>query len=162
MKLSGFFAELNFSVNGATRAIDDHLEKELFRCWDAWLTEFLKIVPVWTGESVGSVLPLARVIGRSIPIVPASTAPGNLSGRGASRSEAELTGGKGKWYIQYRTTVAHLIINEYFNARIWGFNLRRPGPYHFQEKAAAAFNAEADSVRLPDLSRFFDYDTRSF
>ena len=79
MRLTGFFAELNFSAGSAIKEIDNHLEKELFRCWDAWLDEFLKVVPVWTGESVGSVLPLARVIGRSIPIVPASSAPADRS-----------------------------------------------------------------------------------
>lgn len=162
MKLTGFFAELNFSTNGAIRAIDKHLEEELILCWDVWLTEFLKAVPVWTGESVGSVLPLARIIGRSIPIVPASTAPGNRSGQGAGQSEADLSGGRGKWFITYKTNVAHLIINEYFDARIWGFNLKKPGPYNFQQKAEAGFLRAARTVRLPDLRRFFDFDTRSF
>jgi hypothetical protein len=32
----------------------------------------------------------------------------------------------------------------------WGFHLKKPGPYDFQKKGAAAFRRFAENVRLPN------------
>lgn len=163
MILKGYFAELNLSLRGAENAIDDAMQRELFRAWDAWVTEFIRIVPVWSGQSVGSILPLAEIIGRAVPInAPQGSAPSNQSATGAAKSAATLQGGKGRWTITYETAIQHLIINEYFDATVWGFKLKRPGPYNFQDACAAQFMESARQARLPDLAAFIDYDKRSF
>jgi hypothetical protein len=163
MKLTGFFAELNFSRGSAEKAIDDAIEKALFKAWNAWVTEFIRIVPVWSGQSVGTILPLAEILGRVVPInAPQGTAPGNLSSLGAAKSSATLQGGRGKLTITYQTSLEHLIINEQFDARIWGFRLKKPGPYNFQKQCQEKFLETAKEARLPDMTQFIDYDKRSF
>jgi len=163
MKLEGFFAELNFSTSGAIKAIDDEMQRQLFRAWDAWLTEFIRIVPVWAGQSVGTVLPLAHLLQHPISIgAPRGKAKSDQSSRGASQSSATLEGGNGKWTIEYQTALKHLIINEFFDARIWGIHLKTPGPYNFEAQAKKAFLQVAAQAELPDLTQFFDFDKRSF
>lgn len=162
MKLTGFFASLNYSAGGAERAINEALEDTLFRAWDAWVTEFIRIVPVWTGQSVGSILPLAEILGRPVSITPSPTAPGGRSALGASQSSAVIERQPGRRTITYETAIKHLVINEFFDATVFGFNLRRPGPYNFQGQCNAKFLEVVKEARLPDMSRFFDFDTRSF
>lgn len=163
MKLKGFFAELNFSANSAIKAVDNQVKNDLFRAWDAWVTEFIRIVPVWSGQSVGTILPLAEILSRPVTInAPQGHAPGDESGRGAAQSSATLSGGNGRWFITYETALKHLIINEQLDARVFGFRLKRPGPYNFQEQGAKAFADAAKDARLPDLTDFLDFDKRSF
>lgn len=163
MKLTGFFAELNISRRAAEKEIDNTLERELFKAWDSWVTEFIRIVPVWSGQSVGTILPLAEIIGRAVAVdAPQGSAPSNLSRTGASKSSALLQGGSGKWTITYETALQHLIINEYFDATVWGFHLKKPGPYNFQESCKLKFLDTARKARLPDLTQFIDFDKRSF
>lgn len=163
MRLKGFFSELNFSVKGATKAIDDELQRHLFIAWNAWVTEFIRIVPVYTGRSVGTILPLAEILERSITVnAPRNTARSDESRDGASQSSAELVGGNGRWVLSYQTSLRHLLVNEAMDARIFGFHLIKPGPYNFQEQCRAKFLEAAKNARLPDLTRFFDFDKRSF
>ena len=135
----------------------------MFRAWDAWLTEFIRIVPVWSGASVGTILPVAEKVGRSITInAPQGHAPGNRSSDGAAASSATLTNRSGIVTIEYRTALMHLLINNEIDARVFGFKLKKPGPYHFDEACANAFLEAISEARLPDLTQFFDFDTRSF
>jgi hypothetical protein len=163
MRLKGFFAELNIASSAAAKAIDNQVKLDLFRAWDAWVSEFIRIVPVWSGQSVGTILPLAEILSRPVVIdAPQGSAPGNQSSRGAAESSATLSGGRGRWFIEYQTSLKHLIINEQIDATVFGFHLKRPGPYNFQEQAANAFIAAAKEARLPDLTDFIDFDKRSF
>ncbi len=163
MKLTGFFAELNFSSAAAERAITDEVERQVFRAWDAWVTEFIRIVPVWTGASVGTILPVAEKIGRSVSIAaPQGTAPGNRSSEGAAASTATLVRRNGIVTIEYRTALMHLLVNNAIDARVFGFKLKKPGPYNLDKACANAFLEAIHEARLPDLTKFFDFDTRSF
>ena len=65
-------------------------------------------------------------------------------------AEFETNQDTGVYSFTYHTTLSHLYINEYYDATAWGFNLKTPGPYHFQERGRAAFQAEAITVILPD------------
>lgn len=163
MKLKGFFAELNFASKAAIKAVDNQVKLDLFRAWDAWVTTFIKIVPVWTGQSVGTILPLANLLSRPVPIdAPKGSAPSNQSSVGAAQSSATLSGGDGRWFITYQTSLRHLIVNEQIDATVFGFHLKNPGPYNFQEQAGNAFIEAAKQSRLPDLTEFFDFDKRAF
>jgi hypothetical protein len=163
MKLTGFFAELNFSTAAAEKAITEEVERQVFRAWDAWLTEFIRIVPVWSGASVGTILPVAEKIGRSVSInAPQGQAPGNRSSAGAAASSATLVSKPGLVTIEYRTALMHLLINNAIDARVFGFKLKKPGPYNFDEACGNKFLEVIREARLPDLTRFFDFDTRSF
>jgi hypothetical protein len=163
MRLKGFFAELNFAARAAEKAVDNQVKLDLFRAWDAWVTEFIRIVPVWSGQSVGTILPLAEILSRPVTInAPQGFAPGNQSGRGAAQSSATLSGGGGRWFITYETALKHLIINEQIDATVFGFRLKKPGPYNFQEQAGNAFANAAKEARLPDMTDFIDFDKRSF
>ena len=163
MKLTGFFAEVNFSKAAAEKAIMEEVERQVFRAWDAWITEFIRIVPVWSGASVGTILPVAEMIGRNVTInAPQGHAPGNRSSDGVAASTANLTKQRGLVTIEYRTALMHLLINNAIDARVFGFKLKKPGPYNLDEQCANAFLAAIKEARLPDLSKFFDFDTRSF
>lgn len=163
MKLTGFFAELNFSNAAAEKAITDEVERQVFRAWDAWITEFIRIVPVWSGASVGTILPVAEKIGRSVTITaPQGHAPGDHSGRGAAESSAQLERRPGLVTIEYRTALMHLLINNAIDATVFGFHLKKPGPYNFEVQCANKFLEAIREARLPDLTKFMDFDTRSF
>jgi hypothetical protein len=115
----------------------------------AWLeTTVLAEVPVWSGASRATFLALARNIEYSIPIAPVS--PSRIGeGIAAGSGVMETNAGSGRYVFRYGTTLPWLIVNELNDATQWGFHLRKPGPYDFQEKGRAAFQRFAEKVRLP-------------
>jgi hypothetical protein len=151
-RITGQLALPSFNKNAYIDKLNKELRIHLIKCWGAWLDAFLRVVPVWTGESVGSVLPLAAVIGRTVPIAPSPTAPGSRSSQGAAQSSAVMNLEDGKASITYQTNIYHLIINEQFDARIFGFHLINPGPYDFQGKGEKAFMAIASEIILPPVA----------
>lgn len=155
-KITGFLAKLSFNQAAYESELHKQLEKELYRAWDAWLNVFLDIVPVWTGESVGAILPLANIIGRTVTVSPASSAPGNRSVQGAGQSSAKVNIGGGRASITFTTNIDHLIVNEYIDARIFGFALKKPGPYDFQGMGKLAFLAVASTARIPSPADSLD------
>ena len=116
-----------------------------------WLqATVLAEVPVWSGASRATFQALASSISVDIPIEP--VAP-DRTGLGAAMSTGNFDDGKskpGRFVFRYSTTLPWLIINEYFDARQWGFHLTKPGPYQFQVAGQRAFIQSTRGVHLPD------------
>jgi hypothetical protein len=150
MKFTGTLTALGIDMEKYRRTLDRHLREALAQAIVQWLeATVLAEVPVWSGASRATFLALARNVEYNIPIFPA--APSRI-GRGIAESSGSLETdeARGRYVFQYRTTLPWLIINEYFDATQWGFHLKKPGPYDFQEKGKAAFRKFAEGVRLPN------------
>ena len=150
MKFTGTFRAPRFNLTGYRKAVDNHFREVMAGAIMEWLeATVMTKVPVWSGASRATFIALARNIGYNIPIFP--VAPSRTS-RGEAESLGHLDVGDskpGRYLFTYKTTLPWLIINEYFDATQWGFNLRDPGPYHFQEAGAVCFRKLAENVRLP-------------
>ena len=76
---------------------------------------------------------------------------------GLSASAATLVGKNGLHTLEYRTSLWHLVYNEYNDAnknpldgRLFS-RLKNPGPYGFQALGAAAFVSFARTVEVPSI-----------
>ena len=149
MKFTGTLVAPRLDMAKYRSALDKHLRETIAEALMTWLeATVLAEVPVWSGASRATFLQLARTIAYDIPIFP--VAPSRVS-RGMSESSGSLETDemKGRYVFKYQTTLPWLIINEYFDATQWGFHLKKPGPYDFQNKGQAAFRKFAETVRLP-------------
>jgi len=125
-----------------------------------WLQVVIVEVPIWSGASRATFVKLAQHIDFSVP-VSGGPAPVDRSGEGmaASKGEFEADINSGQYTFTYGTSLPWLIWNEYHNANIdpdptLFAKLKKPGPYDFQTKGAAAF---IHMTRLIDLPRVAPY-----
>lgn len=141
---------------------------ELKKAAIAWLSASTAPIPSWSGASLGTFSELAAEVGFNINIT--TTFNGRRLGLGPGAGAAASTGRfggsiqTGLFTFEYTTTLEHLIFNEFNNANVTidpkvFSTLKRPGPYHFQEKGQAAFLASVSGVRLPS-PRFTVHSTR--
>lgn len=122
-------------------------------------------VPVWSGASRATFSPLASHVSFALATMPVAGAPNRID-LGLANGTGLWTAGErqGVYAFTYSTTLPHLIINEYYNANTFTnpetgkpyFHLHRPGPYHFQEAGARAFDEVAATVRLPGWDAILD------
>jgi hypothetical protein len=138
-------------------ALHKELSQGLTRSAIAWLGATNWLVPVWTGASRSTFGPLASKVGYRVqlgaylhPNAPLNVAMQFGNGEGTFTALR----GPGIYSFSYATRLKHLIINEYNDARQWGFHLKNPGPYHFQEAGQRAFWKAVKEIRLPDLRQF--------
>ena len=136
------------------------LGEQIARAAAEWLSTVTDVVPVWSGASRGTFLKLAHDISFAIDIAPtvASRVP---LGQGHSEGRVDIDPQAGRYSFSYQTDLPHLLVNEATDATRFGFHLRQPGPYHFQEKGAKAVDSVLadtilpnpfDSVRITTLS----------
>jgi hypothetical protein len=150
MKFTGTLRAPRIDLDKYRRLLDKQLREAIAQALREWLeATVLAEVPVWSGASRATFLALARNIEYDIPIfpeVPSRTAQGVAESSGSLEADAM----KGRYVFTYQTTLPWLVVNEYFDATQWGFHLRKPGPYDFQNQGAVAFRKFAESVRLPN------------
>jgi len=110
------------------------------------------VIPVWSGASVATFLHLAYAASYSLPTPsPVHGAPNRVSlGLAEGGGYFDVSASDGRFSFTYWTTLPHLIINEYYDATQWGFNLITPGPYLFQHKAKLASTKILVSAALPN------------
>ena len=119
-----------------------------------WIAATAEKIPEWSGASKGTFNPLASHVGYVLTIGQADGAPNRVGlGEALSGATFETDRDKGLYSFSYTTTLAHLIVNEYHDARQWGFHLKQPGPYHFQEAGQQAFKDAVRDATLPDWRR---------
>jgi len=150
MKFTGTLRAPRIDLDKYRRLLDTKLREAIAQAIFEWLeATVLAEVPVWSGASRATFLALARNIEYDIPISP--VAPSRLGqGMSASSGSLEADAMKGRYVFHYSTTLPWLCINEVADATQWGFHLKKPGPYDFQKKGAAAFRRFAENVRLPN------------
>ena len=150
MKFTGTLAAIRLDLAKYRYKMDKSLREATAHAIMEWLqATVLAEVPVWSGASRATFLALARMIEYNIPIMP--VVPSRVA-RGAAESSGSLEtdSTKGRYVFTYRTTLPWLIVNEYFDATVWGFHLWKRGPYDFQTKGQTAFHEFAKTVRLPN------------
>ncbi len=160
MKLTANFQVPRVDMAKFRQALHEQLGEVLARAAVAWIhVAATETIPVWSGASRGTFSPLAAHVGYVLSLSPVAGAPDRVAlGQGLGEATFDLgSADPGKYTFSYATTLPWLIVNEYYNANSFinpktgmpYFHLKNPGPYHFQEKAEAAFRREAKEARLP-------------
>jgi len=106
------------------------------------------LIPVYGGASRATFFQLASHAEFALAISP--VAPSTVS-LGEEHGSCTWEAGPNGYSFTYTTTLPHLIINEGYDANQWGFHLRNPGPYHFQEAGAKAFQQSISTLEFPKL-----------
>ena len=138
-------------VSSYRTATHDCLSETITKAAIAWIDNAEGIIPVWSGASRATFLDLANKVGYQLMIDPVAASRIEL---GYENSTADFTADKqtSTYSFKYSTSLAHLIINEYNDATQWGFHLKRPGPYHFQQAGRNALRRI--TVSMPALRPF--------
>ena len=121
-----------------------------------WLHSTADTIPVYGGASKATFGPLASQVEHELAISPVGP---NTVSIGVMNGTAEFKTEDGKYQFTYYTTLPHLIVNEYNNANTFinpktnrpYFHLTNPGPYHFQERGAAAFLKSISILVMPNV-----------
>lgn len=152
--IKGIFRTLRLNKRAIEREINATLTDALHLGTRAFVAEIAARVPAWTGESLGSLKPLADLVGHPLLINVSATAPFNAISLGASQGAAQLREGPDVWAMSWRSRVDHFAFNELNNANLVGFHLIRPGPYHSIPAGGTAFRsvflARARDIDLSD------------
>lgn len=134
--------------------LHEHLTRALTDATVEWLGATNTLIPVWSGASIATFVPLASLVNFELQGGPNTSSPGTPDrtslGLGSGTGDFSADADAGQYHFTYSTTLAHLIFNEFNDANSHGFHLHFPGPYQFQLAGLAAFNKFAATVRLPD------------
>jgi len=151
MALSAKLQIPQINISGYRTATHELLLETITEAAKAWLQNANDIIPVWSGASRATFLDLANHVRFLWPIEPVAKSRTAL-GYDLGDATFEANKATSTYSFSYSTTLAHLIINEYHDATQWGFHLRHPGPYHFQEKGRQALRRI--TVSMPALAPF--------
>ena len=155
MKFKGTLRVPRVNFSAYRQALQEHLGDAIARAAVQWLGATTAEIPVWSGASLATFIPLASEIGFSLAASPLAGVPDRVNlGLSNATGEVIADASKGVFRFRYSTSLAHLIYNEFNNANISPdptlfARLIKPGPYDFQKKGEEAFRKEAESVRLP-------------
>lgn len=126
-----------------------------------FLRTIIPLIPVWTGEAMGSLAPIAAELHVAIPSSPNPDAPYTGFSLGMSqtiRNEPFITqDGPGKFTFTIGTTVPHFNINDRFDVSRWGFKLRNPTPWTAFEQASAAMTNYLRNRGTGDFLTILDF-----
>lgn len=158
MRFTASLAAPSLDVAGYRKALHAHMQAMIAQGLMEWLEAVLAKIPVWSGASRATFIPLASRIQFNIPI-----SPKVIDRRGVGIASAagplEIDEEKGRYAFEYRTWLPWLVWNEYHNANVdpdpgLFARLLKPGPYNFQVKGYEAFKQFSQKVDLPAVSRY--------
>jgi hypothetical protein len=167
VKFKGQLAAPRINLDAYRKKLREHMAEVIAQSAMQWLTTVLAEIPIWSGASQATFMPLAQKIGYALSVSPAS---GNWAhglfksrmdrvglGQSAGHGDVKLDEPPGVYTFEYSTTLPWLIWNEYHNANVdpdptLFYRVLKEGPYNFQDKGKQAFKDSARDVRLPDLS----------
>ena len=170
MKFSATLERATVDMASYTKALDAVMREAIAHGMFAYLQAVLARIPTWSGASRATFLQLAREISLDIPIVPVAwVSGGGKAGSLLNRiplGESNGTGrliidaARGQYHFEYTNDLHYLTFNEYNDANAGGDSgvfskLKNPGPYHFQELGATAFENDAKGIRLPSPFNHF-------
>ena len=148
-------------LEGYRTKLHEHMIQCLKEAAKKWLESTAHYIPVWSGASRSTFSPLASHVEYALDISPVVAARVHFE---MDYGTAEWTTDpvNGKYIFSYYTSLAHLNINERYNANLFinphtgtpYFHLKTPAPYHFQARGDTAFSMYAAGVELPDISKF--------
>lgn len=158
MKFTHTYRAPRLNLAGYKKALDAAMREVLAQGLMAWLEAVVAEVPVWSGASRATFVKVASKIDTSVPIGGVS-APTNRTAIGMAASTGEMVtdADSGMYVFKYGTDLPWLVWNEFHNANIdpdptLFAKLKKPGPYEFQVKGAAAFLHNTSHVSLPAVA----------
>lgn len=118
-------------------------------------------IPTWGGASRATFQKLAQALGTSVGIGPIRSKKNTTAWGRATSTASRVVLNKTDWYagFVYRTTLRHLIYNEYNKAvkgpypKPWSNNVRFT-PYNFQARGIMAWKLVAVKAKLPNPLRY--------
>jgi len=158
MKFTASLAVPLLDLSGYRKALHQHMQDMIAQAIVTWLAAVLDEIPVWSGASRATFIPLASRISHSVSI-----APGVISrigtGIASSAGGLEMDEQQGRYAFEYRTWLPWLVWNEYHNANVEPDptllgRLLKPGPYNFQVKGYEAFKQFSRTVDLPIVAPY--------
>jgi hypothetical protein len=154
MKLTATYIAPRVNLEAYRRALQETLGDAIARAAAEWLNATTGAIPVWSGASLATFLPLASELSFPLSIAPTSFVSRINLGLSNATGEVETNAQTGRYTFTYGTTLKHLIYNEFNNANVTPdpslfARLISPGPYQFQQKGKAAFEKAANGVQLP-------------
>ena len=158
MRFTASLAAPSLDVAGYRKALKAHMQEALAQAIVTWLAAVLEEIPVWSGASRATFIPLASRIQFNIPITPRVIDRRGV-GIASAGGELEIDEEKGRYAFEYRTWLPWLVWNEYHNANVdpdpgLFDKLLKPGPYNFQVKGYEAFKRFSQTVDLPAVAPY--------
>jgi hypothetical protein len=160
MRLHGTFRIPRLNLQAYKSVLQEELGRAITQAALEWLGATTALIPVWSGASIATFQPLASEVGFQLASLANIRAFKNRIPLGLQNAEGDVQTDvdAGQFTFTYRTTLAHLIYNEFNNANISPdptlfAGLITPGPYEFQRHGQQAFDRFASTVRLPDPTK---------
>jgi len=158
MRFTASLAAPTLDLAGYRKALKAHMQEALAQAIVTWLAAVLEEIPVWSGASRATFIPLASRIQFNIPITPRVIDRRGV-GIASAGGELEIDEEKGRYAFEYRTWLPWLVWNEYHNANVdpdpgLFDKLLKPGPYNFQVKGYEAFKRFSQTVDLPAVAPY--------
>lgn len=133
-KLQLVYQERRFNLDKLTRHMEEHAKATMREAARVFLRTVIPLIPVWTGEAVGSLAPIAAELHVAIPSSPNPDAPYNGFSLGMTqtiRTEPFIKKeSQNRYTFTIGSTVPHFNINDRFDVSRWGFKLRNPTPWN--------------------------------
>ncbi|CAL1125571.1 unnamed protein product [Cladocopium goreaui] len=147
--LQGLVKAPRINLTKYRKQLQTELGEALAEATFRWLSETADKIPVYSGASKATFIPLANEISLQLAIAPIVRSRIPL---GLAHGDGEIITDpvSGRFTFTYYTDLFYLVYNEYHNANLVGFHLRNPGPYRFQEAGRKAFEEFSETVRLPN------------
>ena len=143
-RLQLHYQERRFNVAKLTTAMEEHARQTMRQAARVFLRTIIPLIPVWTGEAVGSLAPIAAELHVAIPSSPNPEAPYNGFSLGMTqsiRSEPFIKKeGPNRFTFTIGSAVPHFNINDRFDVSRWGIKLRNPTPWNAFERASVAMS----------------------
>jgi len=117
MRFTGEFILPTIDLNAYKALLTKHLQKELRKVANAWLLGVVGKIPVWSGQSQGSLLELAELINGTLIITPRSGVKNRIT-QGRSLGTAKEKLDFSDFNITIKTNVDHYNIQEYTNVGV--------------------------------------------
>jgi hypothetical protein len=155
---------LKFNKEAYSKALDEVLDIQIRQAARAWLRAVYPLVPVWTGESRGSLIPLGQYLRIAIPIVrnPSADRHGyswRNEAHGIPKGHFNFEHLKTLVRFSFSTDVKQYIINEESNPNP-PIHLIHSAPWKSFEAGREAFFAylrENLSKKLPQLKKYVEF-----
>jgi len=143
MRFTGSFATATINLAQFENILKEHLEAELKKVANVWLTAVTDLVPVWSGMSQGSLLELRDLINGRLIITPVSGVKSRIpQGRSVGTAIPNFDN-LNDFNITITTDVPHYNVQEYENVGI-----SPSAPWHSLDAGAAAAYPVLKAVRL--------------
>jgi hypothetical protein len=152
---AGRLPTIVFDQRAYMRDLDIALAALMREAARAWIRGILTKVPVWSGQSRGSLRPIGRFVNEQVPISVSRTAPGDRTSKGERQQSFSFTGRNGHHTMSFTTEVPHYLLNEYYQSSL---PLLNPTPWHSFTVGKAMWASHIYQnvpLVLPNISNYF-------